>query len=361
MALVYGFANQRGGFGGRGLIPWLVSRTKAMKALVTGGTGFTGKALVRGLIDAGHEVTALDCKEGLKTREIGDWGAKVIIGSIMDRGLVEKSVQGAQIVFHLAAAFRELNVPSSVYKDVNVHGTANVVEAALKAGVKRFIYCSTQGVHGNVDHPPGDENSPIQPADYYQQTKYEGELVCREHQDQGMKIVILRPTAIYGPGDHERYTMIFRKAASGTFPMFGSGKTFYHPVYIDNLTQAFLAVMQDGKGDGQAYIIADEEYVALNDLVQRVGKAMGITVKVPHYPLWPLIIGGHICEKVCAPFGINPPIFPRRVDWFRQNRAFKIDKAKRELGYRPKVDLDTGLRQMYEWLCQGGYLKRAAA
>ena len=330
-----------------------------MRVLVTGGTGFTGKALVRRLIDAGHHVVALDYKEGLKTQEIRDWGAEVIIGSVTDPAAVAKSAQGVEIVFHLAAAFREMNVSDSCYEDVNVQGTANVLEASLKQGVKRFIYCSTQGVHGNVDHPPGDENSPIAPADYYQRTKYEGEVVCRKYQEKGMPIVIIRPTAIFGPGDHERYTMIFKRVGSGTFPMFGSGKTFYHPVYIDNLTDAFLLVMQDGKGDGQAYIIADEEYVELNDLVRRVAKAMGVNVRVPHYPLWPLIAAGHVCEKICAPFGLTPPIFPRRVDWFRQNRAFKIVKAKKELGYQPKVDLDTGLRRMYEWLCQNGHLSRS--
>ncbi|NLF25431.1 MAG: NAD(P)-dependent oxidoreductase [Deltaproteobacteria bacterium] len=329
-----------------------------MKALVTGGTGFTGKALVRRLIDAGHQVVALDYKEGLKTQELKEWGAEVIIGSVTETDVVAKSVQGVEIVFHLAAAFREMNVPDSFYYDVNVQGTANVLEAALKAGVKRFIYCSTQGVHGNVDNPPGDESSPIQPADYYQQTKYEGEVVCGKHQGGKMKIVILRPTAIYGPGDHERFTMIFKRVASGMFPMFGAGKTFYHPVYIDNLTDAFLTVMQDGVGDGQAYIIADQEYVELNDLVQRVAKVMGVQLRVPHYPLWPLIVAGHVCEKACAPFGLTPPIFPRRVDWFRQNRAFKIDKAKRELGYQPKVGLDDGLGRMYKWLCQEGYLSK---
>jgi len=327
-----------------------------MKVLVTGGTGFTGKALVHRLLDAGHQVVALDYKEGLKTEEIRSWGAKVIIGSVTDKDAVAKSVRNAEIVFHLAAAFRELNVPKSFYYDVNVQGTANVLEASLREGVQRFIYCSTCGVHGNIANPPGGEDSPIKPADYYQQTKYGGELVTREYQKKGLRTVIIRPAAIYGPGDAERFTMIFKRVASGRFPMFGSGKTLYHPLYIDNLTDAFLTVMQDGKGDGEAYLIADEEYVDLNDLVLRTGKAMGRVPQVIHYPLWPLIVAGHVCEKLRAPFGITPPIFPRRVDWFRQNRAFKIDKAKCDLGYRPKIGLDAGLRRMYEWLRDNKYL-----
>ena len=141
--------------------------------------------------------------------------------------------------------------------------------------------------------------------------------------------------------------------------MFGAGKTFYHPVYIDNLTAGFLAAMKDGKGDGEAYLIADEEYVEIKELVRRVARAMNVKVNIPHYPLLPLMAAGHLCEKVCAPFGITPPIFPRRVDWFRQNRAFKIDKAKRDLEYQPIVDLDTGLSRTYEWLCENGFLKTA--
>jgi nucleoside-diphosphate-sugar epimerase len=89
--------------------------------------------------------------------------------------------------------------------------------------------------------------------------------------------------------------------------------------------------------------------VEIKDLVQRVGKALNVDVQIPHYPIWPVIIAGHICEKVCKPLRITPPIFPRRVDWFRQNRAFKIDKAKRDLGYAPKVGLDEGLRRTAEW------------
>jgi len=328
-----------------------------MKILVTGGTGFTGKALVRRLLDDGHKVVALDYKEGLKTKELRDWGAEVIIGSVTDREVVEKAMQGIEIVQHMAAAFREMDVPESYYDEVNVEGTRTVLDAAKKAGVKRFIYTSTCGVHGNVDNPPGDETAPIQPADYYQKTKYMAEPIVMEYHSPDMPCVILRPAAIYGPGDPERFFMIFKRVASGKFPMFGSGKTLYHPLYIDNLVDALVLAMAPGKGDGEAYLIADEEYVEIEDLVKRTAKALGTDVKVPHYPVMPLVIAGHVCEKICKPIHITPPIFPRRVDWYRQNRAFKIDKAKRDLGYQPKVGLDEGLKRTAEWYRAEGYLK----
>jgi 2-alkyl-3-oxoalkanoate reductase len=326
-----------------------------MKILVTGGTGFTGTALVRRLLDEGHSVVALDYKEGLQCDSLRSHGAEVQIGSVTDRAAVERSMKGVEFVFHLAAAFRELNVPNSFYDEVNVEGTRIVLEAARREGARKFVYCSTCGVHGNVEHPPANEDAPIRPADYYQRTKYEAEpLVKREAGD--MEVVILRPAAIYGPGDPERFFMIFKRVAKGTFPMFGSGRTLYHPLYIDNLVDSFLLCMPPGAGQGREYLIADENYYAIEDIVRAVARALEVPVRIPHYPVLPVVAVGHIVEKLCRPFGITPPIFPRRVDWYRQNRAFDISRAKRELGYSPSVELDEGLRLTGAWYRQMGYL-----
>jgi len=325
-----------------------------MKVLVTGGTGFTGKALVERLIGLGHHVVALDYKEGLRTSELGAMGAEVVIGSVTDRAVVDRCVQGVEVVQHLAAAFRELDVPEQHYHDVNVGGTWHVVDAARRSGVRRLIYCSTCGVHGNVDDPPGGEEAPIKPADYYQRTKYEAEPIVLDANGHGLASLVVRPAAIYGPGDPERFVMIYRRVASGVFPMFGSGRTLYHPLYIDNLVDALVLAMEDGRGDGEAYLIADEEYVEIEALVRRVAAAMDVNVRIPHFPLWPLLAAGSACEAVCRPLGITPPIFRRRADWFRQNRAFRIDKAKRDLGYVPRVGLDEGLRLTAEWYRREG-------
>jgi 2-alkyl-3-oxoalkanoate reductase len=327
-----------------------------MKILVTGGTGFTGKALVLRLLKDGHHVVAMDYKEGLKTEELRKAGAEVIIGSVTDKEIVNRAMKGVDIVQHLAAAFREMNVPNQFYWDVNVGGTKNVLEAALNERVKKLIYCSTCGVHGNIDNPPGGEDAPIQPADYYQKTKYEAEPIVLDYFKKGLKTVIIRPAAIYGPGDPERFFMIFKRVAKGSFPMFGNGKTLYHPLYIDNLVDALVLAQEPGKGDGQAYLIADEEFFGIEEIVKRVAKALGVDVKIPHYPVLPVVIAGHICEKICKPFRITPPIFPRRVDWYRQNRAFKIEKAKRDLGYKPRVGIDEGLKATADWYRKEGYL-----
>jgi nucleoside-diphosphate-sugar epimerase len=327
-----------------------------MKSFVTGGLGFTGAALTLRLLRDGHEVAVLDKQPGLQREEIESLGARVELGSVTDPAAVTRGCEGAEVVFHLAAAFRETGAPDRLYREVNVEGSRIVAEAARAAGAQKIVYCSTQGVHGHIADPPGDENSPIAPEDYYQQTKYEGELATAEACGDALPFSIIRPTAIYGPGDPERFLMIYRRVNRGFFPMFGTGATFYHPVYIDNLVDAFLLAAAPGVGDGEAFIIGDEQYFSLFDLVSRIGKALGTPVAIRRFPLWPLIIAGHACEKLCKPFGVNPPIFPRRVDWFRQVRAFRIDKARRVLGYQPRIGIEEGLRRTGAWYRERGYL-----
>lgn len=327
-----------------------------MKALVTGGTGFTGSHLVRRLLKDGWQVTALDHTPGLFAEKLEQEGADVVLGSVTDADLVDRVSEGQDVVFHLAAAFRDVTAPRETYWNVNVEGTRHVLEAARDHGVGKVVYCSTQGVHGHVDDPPGDENSPIEPEDYYQETKYEGELVCREFLEEGLDVTIVRPTAIYGPGDPGRFVMLFRMAQTGHFLMFGDGETTYHPVYIDNLVDLFMLAAEDPRSTGEAYIGGDRNYFTLNDLVKAVGRAIDVDVRIWHLPFWPMWALSAVVEAVCKPLGIEPPLFRRRADWYRQVRAFRIDKAEEELGYEPAVGLDEGLRRTARWYRENGYL-----
>ena len=327
-----------------------------VRVLVTGGTGFTGSHLVKRLLARGDDVTVLDNQPGLFHDELRGLGARIVLGSVTDRALVDRTTKGCEVVHHLAAAFRKLNVHKQVYRDANVTGTRNVLEAAATQGVRKVVYCSTQGVHGHVLNPPGDEDSPIAPEDYYQLTKYEGERVCHEFMEQGQDVSIVRPTAIYGPGDPGRFLMLYRLVKRGRFLMFGNGQTTYHPVYIDNLVDLFELAEQRPEAKGRTYIGGDEYYYTLDDLVTAVARAMDAEVKIVHLPFWPLWITAVVVELACMPLRIKPPLFRRRVDWFRQVRAFKIDRAKQELGYQPRIGLEEGLRRTGDWYRSNGYL-----
>jgi nucleoside-diphosphate-sugar epimerase len=320
-----------------------------MKILVTGGTGFTGTHLTRRLLAEGHEVVVVDNQPGRFSRELERLGATILIGSVADRGLIARAARDCALVYHLAAAFRKVNLPRAEYRQTNVDGTRVVLEAAAGNGVQKVVYCSTCGVHGDVRQWPADESAPIAPADYYQATKYEGEIAVREFVERGLPAVILRPAAIYGPGDPERFLMLFRRVQTGRFLMFGDGRVHYHPLYVDNLVDAFLLAAASPRRHGEAYLIADEQYYTLNALVEAIGQALGVRVKIVHCPFGPLRLAALLCEAAFKLLPAEPPLFRRRADWFRQNRAFDIRKAKAELGYQPKIGLEEGLARTARW------------
>lgn len=327
-----------------------------MKVFVTGATGFTGSDLTERLLQRGHKVVGLDNQKGIYFDKLNEQGADLHIGSVTDGELVDRLTEGCERVFHLAAAFRKVNLPKNVYWDVNVNGTRNVLEAAKKQGVSRVLYCSTCGVHGNVEQMPAGEDAPIAPADWYQETKWQGELVCRKYLDQSMWITTVRPAAIYGPGDPERFLMLYRRAAKGRFIMVGDGRTQYHPLYVRNLIDAMETAIETDAANGRAYLIADEKSIAIKELVTEIGKAMGKEVRFIHLPYWPVYCVARICEIAYKPLPAEPPIFPRRVDWFIQNRSFDISRAQRELEFQPAVGLREGLARTGQWYAEQGFI-----
>ncbi|MDA0989508.1 MAG: NAD-dependent epimerase/dehydratase family protein [Verrucomicrobia bacterium] len=327
-----------------------------MKVLVTGGTGFTGSHLTKRLLSRGHTVTVLDNQEGIVLDDLKQAGANVALGTVTDTGLLKDVVAGQEVIYHLAAAFRRVNLPKQVYWDTNVTAMRHLLELAGDAGTRKIVYCSTQGVHGNVDNPPGDENTPIEPEDYYQYTKYEGEKVAGEFIKQGMDITTLRPTAIYGPGDPARFLMLFKQVKKGYFPFFGKGNALYHPLYIDNFIDAFELAAEKPAGRGNAYLIADNDYYTIKQIVEKIAVVMGVTLKSIHLPFWPMYGLSAVVELLYKPLPMDPPLFRRRVDWYRQNRAFRIDRARKDLGYEAAIGLDEGLRRTFEWYRDNGYL-----
>jgi nucleoside-diphosphate-sugar epimerase len=327
-----------------------------MRVLVTGGTGFTGSHLVRRHLLRGDAVRVLDQQAGPIADELACSGAEIRIGSVADRSAVRGAMVDVELVHHVAAAFREVGAPKGVYKTVNVDGTRIIAEEALRTGVRRVVYCSTEGVHGHVEHPPANETAPIAPRDYYQQTKWEGELAFGAVTRQGLDGVVLRPTAIYGPGDPGRFRMLFRMVRRGHFFIVGDGQAHYHPLYIDNLCDAFELAAEKPEARGETFLVADDRYLSWNELVPLVAKALGVEVKIHHLPLAPVWFAGALCEAACRPFGIAPPLFRRRAEMFSHERAFDISKARDVLGYEPRIPLEEGLRRTCAWYREHGDL-----
>jgi nucleoside-diphosphate-sugar epimerase len=238
----------------------------------------------------------------------------------------------------------------------NVEGTRNMLDAAVQGGVRRFVHCSTVGVHGDVKHPPANEEAPYAPGDYYQESKTEGERVVLDYMAQGrLPIVVFRPGGIYGPRDL-RFLKLIKAIKIKKFVMLGSGEVIYQMIYIDDLIEGILLCGTVEKAIGNVYILTGEEPVTLNQLVRMIAGVLSVPPPRWRIPVTPVYLAGLLCELLCKPLGINPPLYRRRVDFFRKTRCFDISKAKLELGFTPKTDLKTGIGLTADWYRQQGYL-----
>jgi nucleoside-diphosphate-sugar epimerase len=315
-----------------------------LRTLVTGATGFTGSRLARELVRRGHRVSAIVRDEG-RASGLREIGIELVIGDLTDRAVLQRAVRGAQVVYNVAAAYRQAGIPAGEYRAVNVDAVRAIVEAGAEAGVQRVVQCSTVGVHGDIEYPPANEHAPLRPGDVYQRSKLEGEQAGRQAAASlGIEYTVARPTGIYGPGDR-RLLKLFRGVARRRFITLGSGEIFYHLTYVSDVVEGLRLCGETPQAAGGTYIIGGGEVTTLNELVEAIAQEAGVKPPMWHLPVWPVWIAGALCEAVCVPLRIEPPLYRRRVDFFTKSRAFDISRARAELGYMPAVPLNEGIRR----------------
>jgi dihydroflavonol-4-reductase len=330
-----------------------------VNVLVTGATGFTGGHLAQYLSARGDTVRALvrpRSRAKFEASALPAHGVSAVEGDLTDAAAMARAADGVEVVYHIAATYREAGQPDSAYRAINVDGTRHVLEAAHAGGARRVVHCSTGGVHGHIANPPANEDAPFNPGDVYQETKLEAETMARAFGDRtGFDVVVARPIGIYGPGD-TRFLRMFRGLARGNFPMIGSGKPFYHLTYIDDLVEGFRLCGSVPGAKGRTYILAGPRYTTLEQLVQLVARELNVTPPRLHWPVWPFWTAGLLCEMVCVPLGIEPPVFRRRVDFYTKSRAFDTTRARTELGFMPGVGLEDGIKRTADWYRAEGLL-----
>lgn len=323
-----------------------------MRVGVTGATGFTGSALAKRLSADGDQVVCL-ARDISRLPEEFQNDAVELSGQGPD--WAREFVQSLDCVIHVAAMYRN-NGPREEFEAVNVGMTKTLLEACEAAGVKRFVYISTIGVHGSVPSVPADENAPLAPQDDYQETKLKAEQLARTFgKANALEVAIIRPCAIYGPGD-TRMLKLFRMVQKGTFFFVGRFDAWFHAVYIDDLVDAMILAAIRQEANGETFTIGGPNYQKLRDYVGQAAETLGVRPPWLILPWRPMYAAAWMMEKAGLLFGFQPPLHRRRLKFFKHNRGFSTEKARRLLGYDPKVDLAEGFERTVAWYRAEGLL-----
>lgn len=321
----------------------------AMKAFVTGGTGFIGQRVVEKLRARGDEVVALVRSPG-KAAPLLEAGATLVEGDLSDENAIRQGVEGADAVFHIGAIYK-VGIPASEreqLREANVEGTRRVLDAAIAAGVPRIVYVSTANVFGNTRGQVVDESYERPGHDFlscYDETKYLAHQIAKARIAEGAPIVIVQPGGVYGPNDHSEVGSLIERVAKGKLPAKALSDTGLNLAHVDDIADGIILAHDKGR-IGESYAIGGER-VTMSELIDRTASLAGrkpprmtmptgvLKLMAPLGPVIGPVIGmpKNMKETIAAADGVTY--------WFRD------DKARSELGYTSR-DLDTGLKQTLE-------------
>lgn len=322
---------------------------------VTGATGFIGSHLVERLLASGARVRAL-VRRPEKAGLLSEIGVEVFPGDVTDRQLVQAALEGCEWVFHLAGVM-EVRLPYGVHEAVHVGGTKILAEASLQAGVKRFVYASSIAVYGLQHGENLDENSPHRfSRDAYSDTKrLAEEAVRRQVQDRGLPAVIVQPGITFGPRDETWVLGPLRRIRSGKMILPGGGKALVHPIFIDDLVDGILLAAERGR-TGEAYILCGPQVFTFREYFTCLAGLAGAR-RIPSIPVWLASWAAAASESAARVARSTPALTRSEVRWASTSRTFSIEKARRELGYDPRIGLVAGMERVGAWLASIGKLE----
>lgn len=329
-----------------------------MRVLITGGTGFIGWRLALQSRARGDDVRVLAQINNALEREnhssLTSAGIDCRIGSLTDPDSVRRAVDGREVVYHLGAAQHEANVPARHYWDINVTGTANLVEAAAGAGVQQLVYASTIGVYGSAGTAVMDEDTPPRPDNIYGTTKLEAEKRVLASADR-VAPVILRISETYGPGDR-RLLKLFRGIQNRRFFLVGPAGNWHQPIYVDDLVAGMWLAAGSETARGETFVLAGKEALTTRQMVAAIARSRGVAAPELRWPLWPFQATAVVLEKALAPLGIQPPLHRRRMDFFVKSFRFSVQKARNILEFEPKTRFGDGVWETGRWYREHGLL-----
>jgi nucleoside-diphosphate-sugar epimerase len=312
--------------------------------LVTGAGGFIGSHFVPYLASRGWRVRAIDVHAAPPGVVGPDIDYRVL--DIRDAGSLAAALADVDCVFNLASVHLDVHASFKEFEAVNVKALGRLVELCSAAGVRRLVHVSSVGVYGHVISPPASEDAPLNPQNDYERTKVAGEqaaLNCAAH--TGMDTVVMRPSWVYGAGC-PRTRKLIRSLRKGRFFFIGRGRNLRHPIYVDDLLEALLLAAQAGpEVAGRVFNVAGPRWMTVEEMVAQFAGAIGVRAPSFHAPRWLGLALGWTAERVSAIVGVEPPVSRRTLAFFENDNAFDIGAARHSLGFEPKVELTSGVRQ----------------
>ncbi len=320
-----------------------------MTTMVTGATGFLGSALVTELVKRQQAVRILARDEQKARQQFGD-AVTIIPGEITDAAQVQQAIDGATTIYHLAGRLYHPSTPAELYRQTHVEGTRTLLKACqAQTQLRRIVHVSTTGVHGVTGETPAAEDAPFAPTNPYEATKLEGELLAlNAYQEQGLPVTVARPGLVYGPGDLHLLGF-FVAIKKGLFRVIDGGKAFLHPVYIDDLVAALLLCAEQPQAPGRSYNIAGERPVTVRELATAIAHALNRELPAGSIPLWLANLASDIFAVMPGMKGEHAPLTRSRVKFLTHSRIYDISRAKSELGYAPRVELEEGMKLTAAW------------
>jgi nucleoside-diphosphate-sugar epimerase len=333
-----------------------------MKALVTGGGGFLGGAIVRRLAARGDSVRSFSRGD---YPELRSSGVELVQGDLADAEAVARAAEGCDIVFHVAAKAGIWGAYAEYYR-INVSGTENVLAACRRCRIGRLVYTSSPSVIFTGNDMKGVDESAPYPAHFhaaYPHTKALAEQLVLQANSAEIATVALRPHLIWGPGDPHLIPRLIARARAGRLRRIGRRSKLVDTVYIDNAADAhLLAADRLAPGSpiaGKAYFISQGNPLRLWDLVNRILDTAGLPPVTRSIPVPIAYIAGCMCEAIYGLLRVQsePPMTRFLARELSTAHWFNIDAARRDLGYDPAVSVEEGLSRLRDWFAKADRLE----
>lgn len=317
--------------------------------LITGATGLLGGAVAKILLQEGHTVRVM-VRSLQRAQSLARLGAEVIQADMIDPPSLERAVSGCQVVLHFAGALADEYASRVYFHQVNVEGTLHLAQAALAAGVMRFLHTSTAWVYGYAASPGTSERSPyLISRDLYIDTKIEAERRLQQLRlEAGLLLVIVQPSQVYGPGDKHWTLTPLRYIHTGKMFLMNGGSGLIQPIFVDNAAAGILAAARRGQV-GEAYLICGSEEMTLRRFFGEYARILG-RKRLPSIPGWLGICLAVILESLSALTHQQPLISRAMVRANTMHASYDGSKARTELGFTPQVSLQAGLSRVAAWI-----------